>query len=105
MCNDDELGRRRRAGRARHRRAGLAAAAAPRLRRAGQGPVRPAHQPAPRRGEASAITAAELLHHFAGEVPWAHLDIAGTAWDVPRPYFDKGATGFGVRLLVEVARR
>ena len=59
---------------------------------------------APRR-EAMAITAAELLHHFAGDVPWAHLDIAGTAWDVPRPYFvGKGATGFGVRLLVELAR-
>jgi leucyl aminopeptidase len=57
------------------------------------------------RREAGAITAAELLHHFVGEVPWAHLDIAGTAWDVPRPYFvGKGATGFGVRLLVELAR-
>jgi leucyl aminopeptidase len=57
------------------------------------------------RREAMAITAAELLHHFAGDVPWAHLDIASTAWDVPRPYFvGKGATGFGVRLLVELAR-
>jgi leucyl aminopeptidase len=56
------------------------------------------------RREAQAITAAELLHHFAGGVPWAHLDIAGTAYDVPRPYLrGKGATGFGVRLLVEVA--
>jgi leucyl aminopeptidase len=56
------------------------------------------------RREAQAITAAELLHHFAGEVPWAHLDIAGTAWDVPRPYLrGKGASGFGVRLLVELA--
>jgi leucyl aminopeptidase len=36
-------------------------------------------------------------------VPWAHIDIAGTAWDVPRPYYvGKGATGFGVRLLVEL---
>jgi leucyl aminopeptidase len=57
------------------------------------------------RREATAITAAELLHHFAGDVPWAHLDIAGTAYDVPRPYFvGKGATGFGVRLLVDLAR-
>ena len=57
------------------------------------------------RREAGAITAAELLHHFAGDVPWAHIDIAGTAWDVPRPYFvGKGATGFGVRLLVELAQ-
>jgi leucyl aminopeptidase len=56
------------------------------------------------RREAQAITAAELLHHFAGDVPWGHVDIAGTAWDVPRPYFvGKGATGFGVRLLVDVA--
>ncbi len=49
------------------------------------------------------ITAAEFLHHFAGDVPWAHLDIAGTAYDVRRSYFlGKGATGFGVRLLAEV---
>jgi len=56
------------------------------------------------RREAQAITAAELLHHFSGGLPWAHLDIAGTAWDVRRPYFrGKGATGYGVRLLVELA--
>jgi leucyl aminopeptidase len=55
--------------------------------------------------EATAVTAGEFLHHFAGDVPWAHLDIAGTAYDVRRPYFaDKGATGFGVRLLVDLAR-
>jgi leucyl aminopeptidase len=55
--------------------------------------------------EATALTAAEFLHHFAGDVPWAHLDIAGTAYDVRRPYFaHKGATGFGVRLLVELAQ-
>jgi leucyl aminopeptidase len=55
--------------------------------------------------EATALTAGEFLHHFAGEVPWAHLDIAGTAFDVRRPYFTgHGATGFGVRLLVELAR-
>ena len=36
--------------------------------------------------------------------PWAHLDIAGTAWDVGREYVGKGATGYGVRLLVELAR-
>ncbi len=57
------------------------------------------------RREAMAITAAEFLHHFAGRTPWAHLDIAGTAYDVPRPYYiGKGATGFGVRLLVDLAR-
>jgi leucyl aminopeptidase len=55
--------------------------------------------------EATALTAGEFLHHFAGNVPWAHLDIAGTAFDVRRPYFaDKGATGYGVRLLVDLAR-
>ena len=54
--------------------------------------------------EATALTAAEFLHHFAGETPWAHLDIAGTAYDVRRSYYpDKGATGFGVRLLVDLA--
>jgi len=57
------------------------------------------------RREAAAITGAEFLHHFAGRTPWAHLDIAGTAYDVPRPYYvGKGATGYGVRLLVELAR-
>lgn len=50
------------------------------------------------------ITAAEFLHHFAGPVPWAHLDIAGTAWDGHKPYLDKGATGFGVRLLVALVQ-
>jgi len=57
------------------------------------------------RREATAITAAEMLRHFAGELPWAHIDIAGPAYDVKTPYFgDRGATGYGVRLLVEVAR-
>jgi leucyl aminopeptidase len=59
----------------------------------------------PSKREATALTAGEFLHHFAGDVPWAHLDIAGTAWDVRRAYYaDKGATGYGVRLLVDVAR-
>jgi len=54
------------------------------------------------RREAMPLTAAAFLHHFAGEVPWAHLDIAGTAYDVRRSYLPgKGATGFGVRLLVD----
>jgi leucyl aminopeptidase len=56
------------------------------------------------RREATAITAAEFLHRFAGEVPWAHIDIAGTAWGGRAPYFDKRATGIGVRLLVAVAQ-
>ena len=60
---------------------------------------------APERGKASSITAAEFLRRFVGEVPWAHVDIAGTAWDLDRPYARKGGAGFGVRLLVELARR
>ena len=53
---------------------------------------------------AGAITAAEFLHRFVGDVPWAHLDIAGTAYDNGKPYAPKGGAGWGVRLLVELAR-
>jgi leucyl aminopeptidase len=53
--------------------------------------------------KAGAITAAHFLQHFVSDVPWAHLDIAGTAFDVPNvPYFRSGATGAGVRLLIEL---
>ncbi len=55
------------------------------------------------RREAAAITAAEFLHRFAADVPWAHLDIAAVADNVPRPYLDKRASGFGVRLLTDLA--
>src|SRR5262245_21790912 len=49
---------------------------------------------------AGSITAGYFLKHFAGSVPWAHMDIAGTAWfEKERPYIAKGATGFGVRLM------
>ena len=49
---------------------------------------------------AGAITAACFLKHFVGDKPWAHLDIAGTAWtEHQKPYIAKGATGFGARLL------
>ncbi|MEM6603158.1 MAG: leucyl aminopeptidase [Pseudomonadota bacterium] len=50
---------------------------------------------------AGSITAAEFLKHFVeNDLPWAHLDIAGTAWTYEeRPTNPKGATGFGVRLL------
>ena len=54
--------------------------------------------------KAGPIQAAEFLKRFAGDVPWAHLDIAGTAWDTGRPYIGKGGAGFGVRLLLEMAR-
>ncbi|MDX6627684.1 MAG: leucyl aminopeptidase [Solirubrobacterales bacterium] len=55
--------------------------------------------------EAGTITAASFLEEFVDETPWAHLDIAGTAWDVGREYTGKDASGYGVRLLVELARR
>jgi leucyl aminopeptidase len=55
--------------------------------------------------EAMTITAAEFLHRFTGEVPWAHLDIAGVAWDRGKSYASKGGSGWGVRTLVELARR
>lgn len=54
---------------------------------------------------AGAITAAMFLKEFVGTTPWAHLDIAGTAWaDEARPWTPKGATGVMIRTLVEVAR-
>jgi leucyl aminopeptidase len=59
---------------------------------------------APEARKAGAIVAGTFLSKFVGETPWAHLDIAGTAWDLGRPYVGKGASGFGVRLLVELAR-
>jgi leucyl aminopeptidase len=53
---------------------------------------------------AGAITAALFLKQFAGDGPWAHLDIAGTAWsDEPKPWQARGATGVGVRTLTELA--
>ncbi|MDX1648413.1 MAG: leucyl aminopeptidase [Myxococcota bacterium] len=55
--------------------------------------------------EAGTITAAAFLSHFVGETPWAHLDIAPVAnTDTPRPGQPRGATGFGVRSLVELLR-
>jgi leucyl aminopeptidase len=46
------------------------------------------------------ITAAQFLQRFVNNVPWAHLDIAGTAWSKKdTPTVPKGATAFGVRLL------
>ncbi len=53
---------------------------------------------------AGACTAAMFLKEFAGELPWAHLDIAGTAWvDDAKPFQPKGATGVAVRTLAELA--
>jgi leucyl aminopeptidase len=54
--------------------------------------------------KAGTITAASFLEEFVGETPWAHLDIAGSAWDVGREYVGNDASGFGVRLLIQLAR-
>ncbi|HBA88819.1 MAG TPA: leucyl aminopeptidase [Geobacter sp.] len=52
--------------------------------------------------DGGSISAGWFLKQFVGETRWAHLDIAGTAWsDKARPYSPKGATGVGVRLLIE----
>ena len=49
---------------------------------------------------AGTLTAAAFLEKFTGDVPWAHLDIAGMAWTPKKSgYFSIGATGFGVRVI------
>ena len=59
------------------------------------------------KGTAGTITAAEFLRQFVSDKPWAHLDIAGTAFreGKGRWYYGPGATGAGVRLLTEFIRR
>ncbi len=55
--------------------------------------------------QGGASTAAAFLSHFVGDTPWVHLDIAGTGWTQKGgPYQPRGATGVGVRLLLEVLR-
>jgi leucyl aminopeptidase len=54
------------------------------------------------------VYAAELLKEFAGEGPWAHVDMAGTGfltWPRHDYLWQKGGTGYGVRLICELARR
>jgi leucyl aminopeptidase len=55
-----------------------------------------------KKGYASSITGAAFIQEFTGEKPWAHLDIAGTAWNdgSARGEVPAFGTGFGVRLLV-----
>ena len=51
--------------------------------------------------EAGSITGGAFLKEFVGDIPWVHLDIAGTAWTrASHPYIPKGATGVGIRLLI-----
>jgi len=53
---------------------------------------------------AGAVTAAMFLRDFVNDVPWVHLDIAGSAWiDDLKPYIAKGASGIGMRTLVHLA--
>ncbi len=55
--------------------------------------------------KAATVTAGKFLQEFV-DYPWAHLDIAGTAWEEKgRPYCPKGATAIGVRLIVEFLKR
>jgi leucyl aminopeptidase len=54
---------------------------------------------------ASSSYAAEFLRQFVDDRPWVHMDIAGTAWGLSRNYTGKGASGFGTRSLIELARR
>lgn len=56
--------------------------------------------------EGGSITAAAYLEKFVGDTPWAHLDIAGTAWDfTKKSYIPKGPSGTGVRTLIDFIRR
>ncbi len=59
---------------------------------------------APEGRKAGTIVGGAFLSNFVGETAWAHLDIAGSAWELDRAYVGKGASGYGVRLLVELAR-
>jgi leucyl aminopeptidase len=56
-----------------------------------------------------AITAAAFLSHFVDDVPWVHIDIAGTAWTqdgtIDKSYNPKGATGFGIRTILKLLER
>jgi leucyl aminopeptidase len=59
------------------------------------------------RGQASPAYAAEFLKEFAGEGPWAHVDMAGTGfftWPRTDYLWQRGGTGYGVRLIVELAQ-
>jgi leucyl aminopeptidase len=60
------------------------------------------------RGQAQPTYAASFLEEFAGEGPWAHVDVAGTAfftWGRNDYLSQKGGTGYGVRLIAELATR
>ena len=58
---------------------------------------------------AGTITAAAFLKNAIEDTPWAHIDIAGVAWTQgatkEKPYNTKGATGFGVRLILDYLQK
>ena len=59
------------------------------------------------RGQALPVYAAEFLKEFAGDGPWAHIDMAGPGflrWTRPDYFLTPGGTGYGVRLIAELAR-
>jgi len=58
-------------------------------------------------GDAGTITGAAFLANFVTEkAKWAHLDIASTAYgDISKPFARTGASGIGVRLFVELAKK
>ena len=73
--------------------------------RSSRGARSPTSTNAAEQRKASSAYAASFLEEFVDGSPWAHLDIAGTAWGQDnRDYVGKGATGWGVRLLVDLAR-
>jgi leucyl aminopeptidase len=60
------------------------------------------------RSQGVPVLAAEFLHEFVGDGPWAHIDMAGTGFQTwPRHDYlsQRGGTGYGVRLICELARR
>jgi leucyl aminopeptidase len=101
ISNDDDSPRSR--GRRRAAGTGLAAAAPPQYKQLTKGKVADLTNAASKR-KAGTIYAGSFLEEFVDERPFAHLDIAGTAWDVGREYVGSGPTGYGVRLLVDLAR-
>ena len=104
---DEQRRRARRAGRGRGRAGGrdrVATAAARGVRRADQRDLRRISTTRPKRARRARSWARRFCRTSSGDTPWAHLDIAGSAWDLGRAYVGKGASGYGVRLLVELAR-
>jgi leucyl aminopeptidase len=54
--------------------------------------------------KATTVMGGRFLSNFVGDTPWAHIDIAAIAYNRGKPYAPKGGAGFGVRLLIELAR-